>query len=75
MKTKLTPISSEQNNYIAHTSNWELTKLITVGPEQDELKTYDQNATELLKSIYEQLKILNFQIATITENSINEIGD
>lgn len=52
-----------------------LTKLTTVGPEQDSVKTTDQNNNELLREILNQLKVLNFQIATITENEIDEIGE
>ena len=50
-----------------------VTKLNAVGPNSDQLRTYDQNTQQLLEGIYEQLRILNFQMATITENSIEEI--
>lgn len=49
-----------------------LTRLTTTGPEQDSVKTYDHNAQEYLANILEQLRILNFQMATITENFISE---
>lgn len=50
-----------------------LTRLTTIGPELDEVKTSDQTNNQYLEMIYEQLKVLNFQIATITENQIEEI--
>lgn len=58
---------------IAQTSDGDLTDLKTVGPEQDEVKTSDQVNNQYLEMIYEQLKILNFQIGTITENQLEEI--
>lgn len=50
-----------------------LTRLTTTGPQQDSVKTYDQNSQQFLENILEQLKILNFQMATLTENEIDEI--
>jgi len=50
-----------------------LTKLTTTGPNQDSVKTFDHNTQQFLENILEQLKILNFQMSTLTENSINEI--
>jgi len=60
-------------NYIAQNTDGDLTRLTTTGPEQDSVKTYDQNTQQLLEGIYEQMKILNFQISTLTENQIDEI--
>lgn len=58
---------------IAQTTDGNLTRLTTTGPKQDSVKTYDHNTQQLLEGIFNQLKILNFQIATITENSLEEI--
>lgn len=52
-----------------------LTKLTTSGPQQNEVLTKDIHSRELLERIYNQLKILNFQMATLTENPIDEIGE
>jgi len=52
-----------------------VTKLTAVGPNDDQLRTYDQNTQQLLEGIYNQLKILNFQMGTITENAIDEMGE
>lgn len=60
---------------LAQTSDGDLTRLTTVGPNQDEVKTSDQDNNELLRSIYNELKVLNFQMATITENNLDEIGE
>ena len=60
---------------LAQTSDGELVKLTTVGPEQDELKINDQDSNELLRNIYNQIRVLNFQMATITENHLDEIGE
>lgn len=62
-------------NSIAQDVDGNLTKLTTTGPEQDSVKTYDQNTQQLLENIYNQLKMLNFQMATITENWIEDIGE
>lgn len=58
---------------LAQDSDGNLTRLTTVGPTQDELKVNDQITSQYMEAIYEQLKILNFQISTITENQIDEI--
>lgn len=60
---------------LAADSDGNLTKLTTAGPHQDELRISNPDGNALLESIYNQLKVLNFQMATLTENSINEIGD
>jgi hypothetical protein len=58
---------------LAQDNDGNVTKLNAVGPNSDQLRTYDQNTQQLLEGIYNQLKVLNFQMATITENSIEEI--
>lgn len=60
---------------LAVDNNGDVTKLTAVGPNDDQLRTYDQNTQQLLEGIFDQLKILNFQMATITENFIEEIGE
>lgn len=52
-----------------------LTRLTTTGENLDSVKTYDQNSQRYLEEILNQLKILNFQMGTITENFIEEIGE
>lgn len=52
-----------------------LTKLTTTGEHLDSVKTYDQHSQIFLEKILNQLKILNFQMGTITENFIEEIGE
>lgn len=58
---------------LAQDTDGNLTKLTTTGLDKDELKTFDHLSRELLSYILDQLKILNFQMATITENQIDEI--
>jgi len=58
---------------LSQDSDGNLTRLTTTGPQQDSVKTYDHNTQQLLEGIYNQLKVLNFQIATITENFPEEI--
>ncbi|MFW6046342.1 MAG: hypothetical protein ACOCP4_00865 [Candidatus Woesearchaeota archaeon] len=58
---------------LAQNVDGELTRLTPTGPEQDSVKTFDHNTQQLLEGIYEQMKILNFQMAIITENDIDEI--
>jgi len=58
---------------IANTVDGDLTKLTTTGPNQDSVKTFDHNTQQFLENILEQLKILNFQMSTLTENQIDEI--
>lgn len=58
---------------LAQDTEGNLTRLKTVGPQQDEVKTSDQVNNQYLEMIYEQLKVLNFQMATLTENQIDEI--
>ena len=57
---------------LAQDVNGNLTKLKTTGPERDSVKTYDENSIELLKSIENQMKILNFHMSVITENFLEE---
>lgn len=52
-----------------------LTRLTTSGPEQDEVKVADQNANENLNEVVKQLRILNFQMATITENFLDDFPE
>lgn len=58
---------------LATDTDGNLTRLTTVGPEKDEVKTSDQTNNQYLEMIYEQLKVLNFQISTLTENEIDQI--
>ncbi len=53
---------------IAQTGDGDLTRLVTTGPYEDQLKINDQEGNELLSEILNQVKALNFQMATITEN-------
>ncbi len=58
---------------LATDTDGNLTKLTTVGPQQDKVKVYDQNSDQYQEQILEQLRILNFQLSILTENSIDEI--
>lgn len=58
---------------LATDSDGNLTRLETTGPNQDELKTSDQTNNQYLEMIYEQLKVLNFQMGTLTDNQLEEI--
>lgn len=49
-----------------------LTRLTTVGPNQDSVKTYDQNSQQYLESILEQLRIMNFHLGLLTDNQVDE---
>lgn len=60
---------------LATDSNGNLTKLTISGSQSDELRTVDSDGNELLRQIYNQLKILNFHMSTITENDLEEIGE
>lgn len=60
---------------LAQDTDGNLTRLTTVGPEQDEVKVSDQIGNQHLENMVNQLRILNFQIATITENPLTEILD
>lgn len=60
---------------LAQDPNGNVTKITATGPYADEFKVFDQNSQEYLYNILEQMKILNFQMATITENVIEETGE
>ena len=60
---------------ISQDTNGNLKKLTVTGVEQDSIKTFDLNSHEYLEKIFEQMKIINFQLGTITENFIDEIGE
>lgn len=58
---------------LANDVDGNLTRLTTTGSQQDSVKTFDNNAQQYLERILNQLEILNFQMATITENNLDEI--
>lgn len=60
---------------LATDSEGNLTRITTVGPEQNEVKVSDQTGNEYLEQILEQIRILNFQMATITENFVDSFQE
>jgi transcriptional regulator of NAD metabolism len=58
---------------LAEDTSGNLTRLKTIGPEQDSLKTNDQNSQQYLMSILEQLKIMNFYLSTLVDYSVDEV--
>lgn len=60
---------------LAQDTDGNLTRLTTVGPEQNELQVQETNLSEYIEEIIDQLKITNFQLSTLTENFIDEMGE
>ncbi len=60
---------------LAQDSHGNLTRLTTIGPHQDEVKTSDTKSQEYLSEILNQLRVLNFHLSVVTEVDIEEIGD
>jgi hypothetical protein len=52
-----------------------LTRLTTIGPNQNELLTNDINLSEKLDEIIRLMKVMNFNLSTITGNFTDEIGE
>ncbi len=60
---------------LAQDDDGNLTRLTTIGPNQNELLTNDINLSEKLDEIIRLMRVMNFNLSTITGNFTDEIGE